>query len=47
MASITVKDKKSLYTGSIRLCISIKVLYLLKTKLIYCLSIVTNSDSLV
>jgi hypothetical protein len=44
---MTVKYKQSLCSDSTRLCMSVEVTYLLNTKLICCLSIVTDSDSLV
>jgi hypothetical protein len=45
VASMTVKYKQSPCSDSIRLYMSVEVTYLLNTKLICCLSIVTDSDS--
>lgn len=46
VALIAIKDKESVRALRIRLCMSVKVLYLLKAKLVSCLSIVTKSDCL-
>jgi hypothetical protein len=44
MAIMPVEDKQSIRPSCWRLCVSVEVLYLFKTKLIFCLSIVTKRD---
>jgi hypothetical protein len=47
MTAMTIKDKKSVRSCCTRLCMSVKVLYLLIAKSIVCLAIITYGDCLV
>jgi hypothetical protein len=47
MALMTIKNKQAMGADCTRLCVGVKVLQLLNSKLVSCLSIVTNCNYLV
>jgi hypothetical protein len=47
VTAITIKDQQSIRACCTRLCVSVKVLYLVKAKFIVCLAVVTNCKHLV